>query len=101
MASSNFEKNLRYLLQCGRRNSVLPSIRDIICFLQHLCNRSPSYGNGFLELATGTEKKINDVIDDRDEDVDDLLNLKDDIEDINEIIVKRLAVSEVKSEKQE
>lgn len=100
LASSNFEKNLHYLLQCGGRESVLPSIKSVVFFLQELCKRSPSNGNGFLELAVETDKKINDIIGDGDEDVDGLLDLKDDLEDINQIIVNRLAISEVKIEKQ-
>lgn len=83
LASSNFEKNLHYLLQCGRRESVLPSIHNIIFFLQELCKRSPSNGNGFLELAAETDKKINEIIDERGDNVDDLLDLKDDLEEIN------------------
>lgn len=100
LASSNFEKNLHYLLQCGGRESVLPSIKSVVFFLQELCKRSPSNGNGFLELAVETDKKINDIIGDGDEDVDGLLDLKEDLKEINQIIVNRLAISEVKIEKQ-
>lgn len=46
------------------------------------------------------DKKINDVIGDGDEDVDGFLDLKDDFEDINQIIVNRLVIFEVKIEKQ-
>lgn len=46
------------------------------------------------------DKKINDIIGDGDEDVDGFLDLKDDFEDINQIIVNRLVIFEVKIEKQ-
>lgn len=46
------------------------------------------------------DKKINDIIGDGDEDVDGFLDLKDDFEDINQIIVSRLVIFEVKIEKQ-
>lgn len=80
--------------------AFLPSIKSVVFFLQELCKRSPSNGNGFLELAVETDKKITDIIGDGDEDVDGLLDLKDDLEEINQIIVNRLAISEVKIEKQ-
>lgn len=46
------------------------------------------------------DKKIIDIIGDGDEDVDGFLDLKDDFEDINQIIVNRLVIFEVKIEKQ-
>lgn len=46
------------------------------------------------------DKKINDIIGDGDEDVDGFLDLKDDFEEINQIIVNRLVIFEVKIEKQ-
>lgn len=46
------------------------------------------------------DKKINDIIGDGDEDVDGFLDLKDDFEDINQVIVNRLVIFEVKIEKQ-
>lgn len=46
------------------------------------------------------DKKIIDIIGDGDEDVDGFLDLKDDFEDINQIIVNRLVIVEVKIEKQ-
>lgn len=46
------------------------------------------------------DKKINDIIGDGDKDVDGFLDLKDDFEDINQIIVNRLVIFEVKIEKQ-
>lgn len=46
------------------------------------------------------DKKINDIIGDGDEDVDGFLDLKEDFEEINQIIVNRLVIFEVKIEKQ-
>lgn len=46
------------------------------------------------------DKKIIDIIGDGDEDVDSFLDLKDDFEEINQIIVNRLVIFEVKIEKQ-
>lgn len=46
------------------------------------------------------DKKIIDIIGDGDEDVDGFLDLKDDFEEINQIIVSRLVIFEVKIEKQ-
>lgn len=46
------------------------------------------------------DKKIIDIIGDGDEDVDGFLDLKDDFEDVNQIIVNRLVIFEVKIEKQ-
>lgn len=46
------------------------------------------------------DKKIIDIIGDGDEDVDGFLDLKDDFEEINQIIVNRLVIFEVKIEKQ-
>lgn len=46
------------------------------------------------------DKKIIDIIGDGDEDVDGFLDLKDDFEEINQIIVIRLVIFEVKIEKQ-
>lgn len=46
------------------------------------------------------DKKIINIIGDGDEDVDGFLDLKDDFEEINQIIVNRLVIFEVKIEKQ-
>lgn len=46
------------------------------------------------------DKKIIDIIGDGDEDVDGFLDLKEDFKEINQIIVNRLVIFEVKIEKQ-
>ncbi|XP_061171964.1 NFX1-type zinc finger-containing protein 1-like [Saccostrea echinata] len=87
LESSNFAKNLQTIIRHVSTEKNLPELENIVCFLSHLCKRSPTTAHGFIELFKETEDKINVLIAERNVEEDEhLLDLGDEIKLLKDII---------------